>query len=437
MFNTKIKNQLQAQAAELLALRQLRDGLNREMLMLSIDSAFEITACNENFAQALGYKQNQLLGRAMGDIVPQYVSKLPCFHNFRAAVAEGKSISDEYRYLHADGSLVWLHAHWQPIADSTGRLSYITCHATNITSRVEKASENASFIDALLRSTAVIEFDLAGYVLMANDQFLKAMGYNFGQAKGSHHRIFCKPEEASSQKYKDFWSTLNKGEFVAGRFERIDSRGQTVWLEATYNPVYDTEGTLCKVVKFATVVTDQVAHEQEVSQAAQIAFEISQQTDVAAQRGAVVVKDTMHTMRKVAVEMQAASTGVEALGKQSLLISSIIETISSIAQQTNLLALNAAIEAARAGEQGRGFAVVADEVRKLAGRTSSATEEIASVVMQNQKLVDETVGEMANSKSQAEQGLELATQAGDVIVEIQDGARSVVDAVAKFANQIA
>ncbi|WP_250212154.1 MULTISPECIES: methyl-accepting chemotaxis protein [unclassified Pseudomonas] len=145
----------------------------------------------------------------------------------------------------------------------------------------------------------------------------------------------------------------------------------------------------------------------------------------------------MHTMRKIAADMQAASGGVEALGKQSLLISSIIQTISSIAQQTNLLALNAAIEAARAGEQGRGFAVVADEVRQLAGRTSTATEEIASVVLQNQKLVDETVTEMANSKSQAEQGLELATQAGQVIVEIQDGAKRVVDAVGRFATQVA
>src|SRR3990167_1927906 len=436
MFNTKIKNQLQSQAAELSELRQLRDGLNREMLTLSIDSTFKITACNENFVKALGYTEDQLLGRAMADIVPQYVSKLPCFHNFRAAVAAGKSITDEYRYLHADGSLVWLHAHWQPIADATGRSSYITAYATNITSRVEKASENASFIDALLRSTAVIEFDLTGHVLMANDQFLKAMGYSLGQAKGSHHRIFCKPEEASSQKYKDFWSTLNKGEFVAGRFERIDSRGQTVWLEATYNTVYDTEGALCKVVKFATVVTDQVAREQEVSKAAQTAFEISQQTDVSAQRGALVVNDTMHTMRKVAIDMHTAAGGVEALGKQSLLISSIIQTISSIAQQTNLLALNAAIEAARAGEQGRGFAVVADEVRQLAGRTSTATEEIATVVLQNQKLVDETVAEMANSKFQAEQGLELATQAGQVIVEIQDGAKRVVDAVGRFATQV-
>ena len=437
MFNNTLKKQLQTQADELSELRQLRDGLRREMLMLSIDSTFKITECNENFANTLGYSPGQLIGRAMAEIVPQYVSKLPCFHNFRAAVAAGKSVTDDYRYLHADGSLVWLHAHWQPISEASGELSHVTCYATNITSRVEKASENASFIEALLRSTAVIEFDLSGHVLMANDQFLRAMGYNLGQAKGSHHSIFCKSEQVSSQEYRDFWSTLNKGEFVAGRFERIDSRGQPVWLEATYNPVYDTEGTLCKVVKFATVITDQVAHEQEVSGAALTAFEISQQTDVSAQRGAVVVNDTMHTMRKIAVDMQAASEGVEALGKQSLLISSIIQTISSIAQQTNLLALNAAIEAARAGEQGRGFAVVADEVRKLAGRTSAATEEIASVVLQNQKLVDETVSDMANSKSQAEQGLELATQAGQVIVEIQDGAKRVVDAVGMFATQVA
>ncbi len=437
MFNNKTKNQLIAQAAELMELRQVRDGLAHEMLTLSIDSTFKIIACNDNFAQVLGYTQDQLLGRAMAEIVPSYVSKLPCFHNFRAAVAAGKSITDDYRYLHSDGSLVWIHAHWQPVVDASGNLSRVACYATNITSRLEQASENASFIDALLRSTAVIEFDLSGHVLKANDQFLKAMGYSLGQAKGSHHRVFCKPEDTTSQKYKDFWATLNRGEFVAGRFERIDSRGQTIWLEATYNPVYDSEGTLCKVVKFATVVTDQVAREQEVSKAAQTAFEISQQTDVSAQRGAVVVNDTMHTMRKIAVDMQAASGGVEALGRQSLLISSIIQTISSIAQQTNLLALNAAIEAARAGEQGRGFAVVADEVRQLAGRTSMATEEIATVVLQNQKLVNETVGEMANSKTQAEQGLELATQAGQVIVEIQDGARRVVDAVGKFANQVA
>ncbi|WP_409373341.1 methyl-accepting chemotaxis protein [Pseudomonas baltica] len=183
-------------------------------------------------------------------------------------------------------------------------------------------------------------------------------------------------------------------------------------------------------------MTDQVNREHEVNEAASIAFSTSQQTDVSAQRGASVVQETVNTMHKIADEMESASQGIEALGKQSLLISSIVQTIGGIAQQTNLLALNAAIEAARAGEQGRGFAVVADEVRQLAGRTSTATEEIITVVQQNQKLAEEAVRGMANSRTQAEQGLNLANQAGDVIVEIQDGAKRVVSAVGQFASQL-
>ncbi|WP_410524939.1 methyl-accepting chemotaxis protein [Pseudomonas sp. DTU_2021_1001937_2_SI_NGA_ILE_001] len=184
------------------------------------------------------------------------------------------------------------------------------------------------------------------------------------------------------------------------------------------------------------MITEQVEREEEVSQAASIAYDISQRTDVTARRGAEVVQNTVQTMRRISEEMQSASTGIEALGKQSLLISSIVQTIGGIAQQTNLLALNAAIEAARAGEQGRGFAVVADEVRQLAGRTSAATEEIVSVVQQNQSLADEAVRGMANSRGQAEQGLALANEAGSVIVEIQDGAQQVVNAVGRFASQL-
>ena len=436
MFNTRLKDTIAAQAAELAELRQLREGLQREMLTLSIDPAFVILACNEHFAQALGYRQDELIGRSMEAIVPSYVAKLPCYHKFRAAIGARQSITDEYRYLHADGALVWLHAHWQPILAEDGAIKQMICHATNITKRLEKASENASFIDALLRSTAVIEFDLDGKVVNANEQFLRAMGYTLAQVKGQHHRLFCTPEESGAPAYQAFWETLKRGEFVAGRFKRIDSHGQVVWLEATYNPVYDTEGNLCKIVKFATVVTEQVARELEISEAANTAFGISRDTDVAAQHGAVVVNDTVQTMQKIADDMQLASTGVEALGRQSLLINSIIQTIGSIAQQTNLLALNAAIEAARAGEQGRGFAVVADEVRQLAGRTSTATEEIAAVVLQNGKLVEKTIQDMSNSQREAEQGLELAGQAGKVIVDIREAARRVVDAVGRFSTHL-
>lgn len=364
------------------------------------------------------------------------MKNLPCFHNFRAAVAKLEPISDDYRYLRADGSLAWLKIHWYPIATADGKLSHIQGFGSDISEAVYRAKENEAFISALLRSTAVIQFNLDGTVVTANEQFLQTMGYSLAELKGKHHSLFCMPEDAASADYKAFWQKLNRGEYIADRFRRVDRNGREVWLEATYNPVHDTEGNLYKVVKFANVVTDQVMREAEVRQAAGVAYDISLQTDVSAERGASVVKDTLVTMQKITDQVQSATDGIEALGKQSLLISSIVQTIGGIAAQTNLLALNAAIEAARAGDQGRGFAVVADEVRQLAARTSTATDEIVNVVQQNQALADEAVRNMFASREQAVQGLGLANQAGAVIVEIQDAAKQVVSAVERFAKEL-
>ncbi len=436
MFSSRLKKDLEAKDAELAILRQLMGKMNSDMLSLTLDADSRICAFNDRFARTLGYSHGHLQGRPLAEIVPPYVKNLPCFHNFRAAVAKLEPISDDYRYLRADGSLAWLKIHWYPIASTDGKLSHIQGFGSDISEAVYRAKENEAFISALLRSTAVIQFNLDGTVVTANEQFLQTMGYSLAELKGKHHSLFCMPEDAASADYKAFWQKLNRGEYIADRFRRVDRNGREVWLEATYNPVHDTEGNLYKVVKFANVVTDQVMREAEVRQAAGVAYDISLQTDVSAERGASVVKDTLVTMQKITDQVQSATDGIEALGKQSLLISSIVQTIGGIAAQTNLLALNAAIEAARAGDQGRGFAVVADEVRQLAARTSTATDEIVNVVQQNQALADEAVRNMFASREQAVQGLGLANQAGAVIVEIQDAAKQVVSAVEQFAKEL-
>ncbi|RMN65803.1 Histidine kinase, HAMP region: chemotaxis sensory transducer [Pseudomonas syringae pv. papulans] len=163
-----------------------------------------------------------------------------------------------------------------------------------------------------------------------------------------------------------------------------------------------------------------------------LAQENAQQTRI----GRTSMEEASSSLQQIATSLSSTAKVIDTLGQRSQEIGSIVGVITSIADQTNLLALNAAIEAARAGEQGRGFAVVADEVRQLAGRTSAATEEIVSVVQQNQTLADEAVRGMANSRTQAEQGLVLANEAGAVIVEIQEGAKQVVGAVGRFANQL-
>ncbi|MGO4800567.1 methyl-accepting chemotaxis protein [Pseudomonas sp. W22_MBD1_FP4] len=436
MFNRRLKKDLQGRDDELFQLRQLVAQYDRGMLSICLDADLRLTAVNEDFARALGYSREQLQGRLLSEIVPPYVMDLPCFRDFNAAIARSEPVSDDYRFLRSDASLAWINLTWCPIRGRDGRLSQIQGYGTEVSRAIEQAKENEAFINALIRSTAVIQFRLDGTVVTANTQFLDAMGYTLDQIVGKKHSMFCTTQEAASSGYAAFWQTLNRGEFVASRFKRVDSRGNEVWLEATYNPVHDAEGKLCKVVKFASVVTDQVLRESEVKAAANVAYEVSLQTDVTAERGAAVVQNTVQTMQNIALQMQSATGSIEALGKQSLLISAIVQTIGGIAAQTNLLALNAAIEAARAGEQGRGFAVVADEVRQLASRTSTATEEIVSVVQQNQRLADEAITEMFSSREQAEQGLTLANQAGAVITEIQGGAKQVVNAVGRFANEL-
>ena len=437
MFNKRLKQELSALREELSSLQQVKERLESEMLVLTLEADGRIQSVNQIFLGEMHYKSNDLMGRHIEDIVPAHVKSDQFHQRFKVALTRGEHFAGTVRLLRGNGQEAWLRSIVQPVRSADGRIKYFSIYSSDLTRTIEASREHENLIGALVRSTAVIEFDLNGNVLTANERFLSGMGYSLAQIKGKHHRTFCEPEEYNSTQYQDFWRRLNAGEFVAGRFKRIDSHGRMVWLEASYNPVVDANNKLYKVVKFATVITDQVNQEQAVAEAANIAYSTSQQTDSSAQRGNAVVTQAVNVMRNLATHMQTAGEGIEALNEQSLVIGTIVKTISGIAEQTNLLALNAAIEAARAGEQGRGFAVVADEVRQLASRTSQATDEIVGVVRQNQDMARNAVDLMTEGKFQAEQGLALAAEAGTVIVEIQDGAQKVVNAVGQFANQLA
>ncbi|MFB4393570.1 PAS domain-containing methyl-accepting chemotaxis protein [Pseudomonas sp. LS_2] len=436
MFNSKLKQEIQRLREELASVEQVKNSLDSEMLVLQLDPQGRIESVNSNFEKEMGYRAEQLIGRNIDEIVPEYLKKLDCYKSMKNAITRSEHLNGAFRLQRGNGEEAWLRSILQPVKDSNGRTRYFTMHSSDLTRTIETSREHESLIKALMRSTAVIEFNLDGQVLAANDRFLQTMGYSLEQVRGKHHRIFCEPEEASSAGYHAFWEKLRRGEYVADRFKRVDSHGRIVWLEASYNPIIDSHDVLYKVVKFATVITDQVNQEIAVAEAADIAYSTSLETDTSARKATEVVTQTVDVMRGLEGSMQQAAEGIQALDKQSKVIGSIIKTISDIAGQTNLLALNAAIEAARAGEQGRGFAVVADEVRQLASRTSSATDEIAKVVQQNEQLAQAAVDIIDTSKRQAEQGLNLADETGQVIVEIQDGAKKVVSAVGQFSSQL-
>jgi methyl-accepting chemotaxis protein len=436
MFNSKLKQEIRQLREDLMSVEQVKSSLDSEMLVLQLDPQGRIEMVNGNFESEMLYRSEQLLGRNIEDIVPSHVKSLDFYQRMKSAISRGEHLNGAFRLLRGNGQEAWLRSILQPVKNGEGRIKYFTLHSSDLTRTIETSREHESLIKALMRSTAVIEFDLDGTILTANERFLATVGYRLEQIRGKHHRMFCEPAEVNSAGYQAFWDKLRRGEYVAERFKRIDAHGRVIWLEASYNPIFDAHDVLYKVVKFATVITDQVNQEQAVAEAADVAYNTSLGTDVSAQKATDVVTQTVSVMRGLEASMQEAAEGIQALDTQSRVIGSIIKTISDIAGQTNLLALNAAIEAARAGEQGRGFAVVADEVRQLASRTSTATEEIARVVKQNEQLAQAAVEIIDTSKRQAEQGLALADETGSVIVEIQDGAKRVVDVVGQFSSRL-
>ncbi|MEC5384681.1 PAS domain-containing methyl-accepting chemotaxis protein [Uliginosibacterium sp. H3] len=436
MFNTQLKQEIAALREELSSVEQVRSSLEAEMIALWVDPQGRITGANANFEKEMRYSSSQVVGRSLLELMPAHVHGLDFYLRVKSALDRGEHFAGVIRLLRGSGEEAWLRSILQPVRDSRGQLLRFSLYASDLTRTIENSREHENLIEALQRSMAVIEFNLQGEVLTANDRFLNAMGYRLDQIRGKHHRLFCEPEEYNSQQYQSFWDKLRRGEFVSDRFKRVDSQGSVVWLEASYNPIIDAHDRLYKVVKFATVITDQVLRENAVAKAAGIAYDTSRATDASAKQGAAVLQQTVGVMHELATHMQDAVKGIQALDQQSQAIGAIVSSIRGIADQTNLLALNAAIEAARAGEQGRGFAVVADEVRQLAAHTSAATEEIAQVVAKNQQLAGGAVAIIDRGRKQTELSLDLSRQASSKIVEIQDGAQRVVDAIGQFTTQL-
>ena len=182
----------------------------------------------------------------------------------------------------------------------------------------------------------------------------------------------------------------------------------------------------------AAAINELGAATQEIARNAADASQHASGASEQADDGRQVVEQTILAMTELSQKISLSCTQIETLNASTDNIGHILDVIKGISQQTNLLALNAAIEAARAGEHGRGFAVVADEVRSLAARTSQATLEIVDVVRKNHDLSLSAVSSMQSSLSRTGLGVELANEAGEVILEIQQGSRHVVDAISQF-----
>ena len=431
---------------------------------IEFDTKGHVLTANKNFLATLGYALDEIQGKHHRLFVEPSYGRSAEYTQFWADLNAGQAKSDQFKRFSKDGREIWIQAVYAPVKDEMGRVTKVVKIATDVTAQRVAGDNNVRQVAERNRTQAVIEFTAEGIVVNANQNFLNALGYTLEEIKGRHHRQFVEPAARETEAYQQFWRDLNAGKFQTGEFKRVAKGGGEVWIQATYNPMFDVNGRVDRVVKYAQDITarkvaeanlqrtlDQVsrnsqtlsASAEELSATAQQLSSNSEETTTQANVAAAAAEQVSKNVATVATsaeEMSASvreiaksaadaarvatqavkvaedtSRTVNKLGDSSTEIGKVIKVITSIAQQTNLLALNATIEAARAGEAGKGFAVVANEVKELAKQTAAATEDISQKI---EAIQGDTKG-----------AVHAITQISAIITQINDIQNTIAGAV--------
>lgn len=429
-FCKKLKADLTETLRQLSELTDLSNSINANVATIQFLPNGTIISANQLFLDTVGYTSGELEGRHHKILCDrQYVNNNE-YELFWNKLRVGKKESGTFLRRHKNGKAVWLEATYFPVTNRQGDVTKVFKIAADVTETQNQLRDQLAIQQALDRSMAVIEFAPDGQIVSANNNFLSLMGYHLSDLVGKHHRMLCFEKFYSD--HPAFWEEMRRGQYQSGEFQRRNSRGESVWLEASYNPVLDADGQVVKVIKFAADITSKVNRNTNVIQAAEMSFATAEETSQIAQSGANLLVTSVEMSNEITKQIIQVSDVIAQLNEQSSSIKAIVSTIREIADQTNLLALNAAIEAARAGDQGRGFAVVADEVRQLAARTSKSTAEIDQVVYANRNLTSMVTERMEIVKNSAQSSNEQISQVSAVMKEIYKGAVNVSKTVASL-----
>ena len=309
-------------------------AINRSQAVIEFGLDGTILKANDNFLKTLGYTMDEVQGRHHSMFVEPGYAQSHEYREFWESLRRGQYQAAEYKRLGKGGKEVWIRASYNPILDLNGTPFKVVKYATDVTKEKLQAADFSGQIDAIGKSQAVIEFQMDGTIVTANENFLGAVGYSLAEVKGRHHSMFVDEKFKASLEYRDFWARLNLGEYQAAEFKRLGKGGREVWIQASYNPILDLNGRPFKVVKYATEVTRQVAARLEVARIVTDLASSSEELTAVSQQLGANAEETSAQVNVVSGASTEISRSVQSVAAATEQMTASIREISKNASES-------------------------------------------------------------------------------------------------------
>jgi methyl-accepting chemotaxis protein len=383
------------------------DAIHRSQAVIEFNLDGTIQTANANFLATVDYSLEEIVGQHHRMFVEPGYASSPDYAAFWRALASGEFQSGEYRRVGKGGREIWLQATYNPILDRHGKPVKVVKFAADITAQKNLAADHAAKIDAISRAQAVIEFQLDGTILTANDNFLATVGYRLDEIQGRHHRMFVDPAYAGSHDYEQFWHRLRSGEFIAADFHRIGKGGREVWIQASYNPVLDADGKPVKVVKFATDITERKRAEQVIQM-------------LKSSLGRMAEGDLSGHIDQTFTGEYEALRGAfnQSLSRMSEIVTGLQQTSRALKTATNEILSGA------------------NDLSERTTRQAATIEETAAAVEQLSQTVDDNAKRAESASIKARNVSQTATEGGEVMRKANEAMERITASSGKISNII-
>jgi len=239
--------------------KRLLEAIGRSLAIVEFQPNGTIIAANENYCRFLGYEPTEIKGKRHSLFVDPDTANGAEYQEFWARLGRGESAAGEYKRVGKNGKEVWIRAFYSPVVGASGKLLKVVKVASDVTAAKLLAAESVAKLEAISRAQCVIEYAVDGTILTANENVLDMTGYPLEKLQGQPHRMFVDAAYAQSREYQEFWRKLKRGERVEEEFQRVVKGGRQIWIQASYNPIFDLNGRVYKVVNFMTDVTGRVS----------------------------------------------------------------------------------------------------------------------------------------------------------------------------------